>query len=77
MSDTTSQQDIAELFARDPLELSKQDLTLIVEKLRGQRVRFAAGFADAGTPASRVSKATKDQAAATKITGEIDLGGLI
>jgi len=77
MSDTTAKQDIAELFARDPLDLSKQDLTVIVEKLRGQRVRFAAGFADAGTPASRVSKATKAQAEATKVTGEIDLGDLL
>lgn len=77
MSTTPAQQDIAELFARDPLDLSKQDLTVIVEKLRGQRVRFAAGFADAGTPASRVSKATKAQAAATKVTGNIDLGDLL
>lgn len=77
MSDTTAQQDIAELFARDPLGLSKQDLIVIVEKLRGQRVRFAAGFADAGTPASRVSKATKTQAAATAITGKLDLGDLL
>lgn len=77
MSDTTASQDIAELFARDPLDLSKQDLAAIVEKLRGQRVRFAAGFTSAGTPASKVTKATKDQAAATKITGEIDLGGLL
>jgi hypothetical protein len=77
MSDTNASQDIAELFARDPLDLSKQDLTVIVEKLRGQRVRFAAGFADAGTPASRVSKSTKEQQAATKITGEIDLGSLV
>jgi hypothetical protein len=77
MSETTAQQDIAELFARDPLDLSKQDLTVIVEKLRGQRVRFAAGFADAGTPASRVSKATKAQAAATKVTGDLDLGDIL
>lgn len=77
MSNTAASQDIAELFARDPLELSKQDLTVIVEKLRGQRVRFAAGFTAAGTPASRVSKVTKAQEAATKVTGEIDLGGLL
>lgn len=76
MSEPEAKQDIAELFARDPLDLSKQDLASIVEKLRGQRVRFAAGFADAGTPASRVSKATKAQAEATAITGEVDLEGI-
>ncbi len=75
MSDPTT--DMQELFSRDPLDYSKQDITAIVEKLRTQRTRFAAGIKDAGKPASKVSKATKAQEEATAITGKLDLGDLL
>lgn len=32
--------DLAELFARNPLELSSQDITAIVDHLRASRVHF-------------------------------------
>ena len=41
--------DLAELFSRDPLDLSKDDIQLIVQKLRDSRHRFNAGDKSAGT----------------------------
>lgn len=57
VDDTT----IAQLFARDPLKLSDQDITQVIEKLRSQRARFVLGNKKAGTPAVRKSAATKRQ----------------
>lgn len=65
---------IAELFARDPLSLTRNDISTIVVKLRTQRERFAAGIKDAGTPALRVSQATKNQAAAAAVIGDASAG---
>ena len=41
--------DIAELFARDPLELSKQDLGEIVTYYRQKRAQFNLGDKTAGS----------------------------
>lgn len=65
---------IAELFARDPYQLSKQDLDSIITKLRSQRKRYVSGDKSAGSP--RPSKASKAQSEAAKITGDLDLGDL-
>lgn len=60
---TTSTDDIATIFARDPLTLTNDDISRIVERLRAARANFVAGG----------SKATK--AAAPKIK-EMDLDSL-
>jgi hypothetical protein len=39
----TSSEDIAAIFAKDPLTLTKDDLSQVVEKFRAQRAQFAAG----------------------------------
>jgi len=55
MSDTSP---IAELMARDPLQLSKQDLDAIIADLRQSRARFVlADDKKIGTPAARKSAA--------------------
>lgn len=58
--------DIAELFARDPLKLSDQDLDAIILKLRGQARQFAAGNMKAG-------KTVKPKAAKTGLQLDIEL----
>ena len=41
--------DIAELFDRDPLNLTKQDLMKIIESLRAQRANWNLGVKGAGS----------------------------
>lgn len=67
---------IAELFARDPLKLSDQDLDAIIAHLRQSRQRFVAGNLSAGKPEAKKSVTQKAGEAALKITGELDLGEL-
>lgn len=75
--DTTPSDDtIAELFARDPLHHSDQDILAIIKKLRSQRARFVSGNKSAGTPGVKKSAATKKQEAALKVAGQLDLGDL-
>ena len=56
--------DIAELFDRDPLSLSEQDLDTIIKTLRDQRASFKLGEKAAGKQPAKpkekkvVSKAT-------------------
>lgn len=54
--------DISTLFARDPLELTRDDITLIVEEMRKSRHAFSLGNAKAGStkPPSAKQKATND-----------------
>jgi len=70
---------VAELFARDPLELSSTDLDTIIAKLRAQRARFVQGNQAAGrAPGKAKTKAapTEKQAAALKATGDFDISDL-
>lgn len=41
--------DLAELFARDPLNLTKEDIRSIIEEMRKSRHAFNAGNAKAGS----------------------------
>lgn len=66
---------IAELFARNPGDLGEQDIQLLINKYRSQRHRFLAGDKTAGSPRPP-TKTAKAQAAAQKVTGELDLGAL-
>lgn len=51
--------DLAELFARDPLQLSNADLDTIIAKMRAMRANFNAGNMKAGStkPQSEKQKA--------------------
>ena len=54
---------LSELFARDPLDLTKDDIQLIVQKLRDSRHRFNAGDKAAGTmslPKTATGRAAKE-----------------
>jgi hypothetical protein len=74
MPDTTP---IAELMARDPLLLSKQDLDTIIADLRLSRSRFVlADDKKIGTPAARKSGAQKDREARSKILDQTSIDDL-
>ena len=64
--------DIAELFARDPLELSDQDLDAIVARIREQRSQFNLGNAMAG---SMKAKPVKKEIA--DLSSKLDLGNIL
>lgn len=71
MSDTSP---IAELMARDPLQLSKQDLDAIIADLRQSRARFVlADDKKIGTPAARKSAAQNKREHMAKV---IDQGAI-
>lgn len=48
--------DIAELFARDPLDLSDQDIDAIIVKFREQRSQYNMGNAMAGSTKPKTAK---------------------
>lgn len=48
--------DIVELFARDPLTLTNDDITSIIEAMRQSRHQFVAGDKKAGTTKPRAAK---------------------
>lgn len=61
--------DIAELFARDPLDLTDQDLDAIIAKLRASRAAFNEGAKGAGNMKKMAPKPlAKDKPIPTKIT---------
>lgn len=59
--------DIATLFARDPLKMSDEDFSAIIQKFRESRTAFAA----APTP-----KAPTKPASGKKLALDLDLGDL-
>ena len=61
--------DIAELFARDPLELSAQNLDQIIARLREQRSQFNLGNAMAGSMKPKTAK----QKTVADLAGKLDL----
>lgn len=56
--------DISELFARDPLKLTRDDITDIIKRMRDARAQFNLGNVKAGStkPLSEKAKATKSLA---------------
>lgn len=62
--------DIAELFDRDPLKLTDQDLDTIITSLRQQRANFNLGAKAAGS-----MKPAKPKTAKT-VAAQIDLASL-
>lgn len=56
--------DISELFARDPLKLTRDDITEIIKRMRDARAQFNLGNVKAGStkPLTEKQKATKSLA---------------
>ena len=72
------QTDIAILMSNDPLGLSDQDITAIVEKLRTRRKDYVAGAKGAGKVNPKVAtKRDKAAKASEGLIGKLDLGDLI
>lgn len=69
--------DIAELFSRDPLDLTDQDLDQIIAKLRASRAAFNSGEKGAGNMKKIAPKKALDPSKPipTKVT-EISLDDL-
>jgi len=59
--------DLSELFARDPLLLSQQDLTAIIEEMRKSRHAFNAGNAKAGSTKPKTEKQQQVASLAAKL----------
>lgn len=63
--------DIATLFARDPQDLSNQDIDLIIQRYRDSRKQFALGDRKAGKPAKSPTQ-KKGEALAAKLDLNLD-----
>lgn len=59
--------DIQELFARDPLQLTNDDITLIIEEMRKSRNNFNAGNLKAGSTKPKTEKQQAIASLATKL----------
>lgn len=78
MSENLADTPIAELFAKDPLDLTDQDLDKIVAVLREQRSRFVnLGDKGVGKPEARKGKTQKTKESAQDILKKVDLGDLL
>ena len=66
---------IAEIFLRDPLDLTKDDIQMVVQVLRDSRHKFLAGNKAAGTLNAPKPK-TPTAKAAAGLGGELSLGKL-
>ncbi len=64
--------DISELFARDPLQLSKQDIGQIVARFRESRKAFNLGNVRAGSTKAPTPK----QRATSDLLAKIDSAGI-
>ena len=64
--------DITELFARDPLSLSKQDIGIIVTKFRESRKAFNLGNVRAGSTKPKTAK----QKATDALAARVDKAGI-
>jgi hypothetical protein len=51
--------DIAELFARDPLQCTKDDIKFIIEEYRKRQKQFNSGVMQAGNVKPKTSRAKK------------------
>lgn len=61
--------DIMELFARDPLDLSKQDIETIIAKFRESRKAFNLGNVRAGSTKPPTAKQKKTNELMEKLKG--------
>jgi len=71
---------IAELFARNPLELGDKEIGQMVTYFRDRRKRFVLGDTQAGSTkakSKKVSAKAASLAEATKAAGPIDISDLL
>lgn len=59
--------DLSELFARDPFELTRDDISEIVKALRGARHQFNAGNMKAGSTKPKTAKQKEIAGIASKM----------
>lgn len=69
MSDSEEHTDINELFSRDPLKLTDEDITQIIVEFRKRRNLF-----NANPAAAAPKKLTDKEKAASSLKIDIDLG---
>lgn len=67
----TAEPTVSELFARDPLLLSAQDVDAIIDNLRKSRAKFIQGDITAGKPEIKKSAAQKKREAIAAEVGDI------
>jgi len=67
--------DLQELFSRDPLSLTKDDITEIVKQYRAMRHSFSAGNIKAGSAKPKTEKQKEVDKIAAKLN--INLGDLL
>lgn len=65
--------DIAELFSRDPLSLTNEDLNEIVTHFRKCRAQFNLGVTNAGSTKPKSEKAKAADALASNLNLDLDL----
>lgn len=63
--------DVAELFLKDPLEMTNEDIDKIIAEMRSRRVAFKSAPTIKG---KATPKLTPKQEEAKKLIGDIDLG---
>lgn len=63
--------DLHELFARDPLSLTQEDVTTIVHEFRKMRGQFSAGNVKAGSTKPKTEKQKKLAELATSLKIDI------
>lgn len=64
--------DIALLFGRDPLSLSREDISAIVTEMRKRRASFNLGNMTAG----KVKPKTEKEKATEALASKLNIGGL-
>lgn len=69
--------DLAELFARDPLTLTKDDISALVTELRSRRSQFTLGAQKAGNVKAPTAKQKASAELATNLGLKLDLSSLI
>lgn len=69
--------DLAELFARDPLELERKDIVKIVEELRKRRGQYALGAQKAGSMKPPSAKAKAAAELGSKLGIKLDLASVL
>lgn len=65
--------DIAELFARDPLSLTKENITEIIQHYQKCRGQFALGNMTAGSAKPKSAKTKEVETLANSLQSKLDL----
>lgn len=69
--------DLAELFSRDPLTLTRADITQLVTELRSRRGQFTLGAQKAGSMKAPSAKAKATSELGAKLGIKLDLSAVL